>query len=498
MSLSLLQAALEAPEQTAVICAGKEYSYGELAGRVAALRDRLLVQGADSPSHDRGSRPRLAYRAPLSLESLLLFYALLELDIEVAFLHPRWTPEEVDRALAALAPCRLVVPEHLLEGLVSSSPERGGARGSAGEESARAVRDAFVARWILHTSGSSGRPKAAMASDASFLAAAASAANLGWRAGDRWLLSLPLAHVGGLSVLTRCLLARSCAVMEPASRFDAARLTRWIERRQITLLSLVPTMLRRLLELRPIWHPPAHLRAILVGGAAASADLLAAAAERGLPVLTTYGLTETCSQVATQPLGTRQRGELGCGSPLPGVEVRIREEQIEVRGPTVFAGYLVEGALERPFQAGGWFRTGDRGHLDEAGYLHVSGRADEVLISGGENIHPEEVEEVLESHPAIAGACVVGVPDPRWGQEVVAILEATSEPVEEEALRVYCRQRLATFKCPKRWLWVGELPRTAAGKKRRRRTAELVRPSSDRNPLRSGRELQQRGEKNRP
>ncbi len=251
-----------------------------------------------------------------------------------------------------------------------------------------------------------------------------------------------------------------------------AHLPASLERWRITLLSLVPTMLRRLLDLGD-WSPPARLRAILLGGAAASPELLAEAADRGWPVLTTYGLTEACSQVATQRYGTVQRGEPGCGELLPGVEARIRGGVLELRGPTLMSGYLPS---ETGLDAEGWLRTGDRARFDDNGRLFILGRCDELILTGGENVDPREVEQVLEQHPRVAAACVVGVADREWGEAVAAAVVAVSgdEPPAPEELRRVVRARLAAYKCPRRWCFPEVLPTTATGKVDRRMVAELV------------------------
>jgi acyl-CoA synthetase (AMP-forming)/AMP-acid ligase II len=159
------------------------------------------------------------------------------------------------------------------------------------------------------------------------------------------------------------------------------------------------------------------------------------------------------------------------------LQLRIRDGGIEVRGPNLFTTYVGEGSERTPFLPGGWFPTGDNGRLDSKGHLHILGRADGMLISGGENVHPEEIEAVLEGHAGIAGACVFGHEDRQWGQVVVAVLEAVETPLADSELTTYCRQRLAPFKRPKVWRWLEALPRTESGKKRRSRMAELIRPS---------------------
>jgi O-succinylbenzoic acid--CoA ligase len=201
---------------------------------------------------------------------------------------------------------------------------------------------------------------------------------------------------------------------------------------------------------------------MLVGGAPAPSALLAEAADRGWPVLTTYGLSEACSQVATQRPGTVNRGEQGSGSPLPGVEVRIQDGVIQVRGRTVCA----------PVDRDGWFTTGDLGRLDETGCLHVLGRRDDAIVTGGEKVLPHEVEEALRSCPGVADACVLGAPDPTWGQVVSALVVPRAAPPPAAAL---ARElgRLAPYKRPRRLAYAAALPLGPNGKVDRRAAAEL-------------------------
>ncbi|MEE8524833.1 MAG: AMP-binding protein [Thermoanaerobaculia bacterium] len=461
MKLSISWAAEEAPEREALVVDGEVFSYPELAVEVGRTIAWLRHRGVDR------STPRAAMAGSNSKPSLVLLLALVELGVPVLLIHPRSTAAERRRQLAETG------TEIFLE-----PPEPGSLPAAAGRESGPGTVDVDRPLAIVRTSGTAGRPKYVVLSRRAFIAAAeASAANLGWRTGDRWLLSLPIAHVGGLSIVTRCLLARRTVVVETASRFDAAAITAVIVDRRVTLVSLVPTMLRRLLDLEG-WRSPAHLRALLVGGAAASSELLARAADRRLPVLTTYGLTEACSQVATQRDGTVQRGELGCGRPVAGMEIRLRDGAIEIRGACLMDGYL-GSEKESPFTADGWLRTGDLGEIDGAGNLHVLGRSDGVIVTGGENVHPLEVEQVLEDHPAITSACVFGVADDEWGQVVAAALAAT-EPLRDGELISFLTPRLAAFKRPRRIAYLDDLPRRSAGKLDRalavRQAMSLLRP----------------------
>ncbi|MGF1509153.1 MAG: class I adenylate-forming enzyme family protein [Myxococcota bacterium] len=327
------------------------------------------------------------------------------------------------------------------------------------------------------TSGTTGSPKAVrLGLDALQAAAEASAANLGWQAHDRWLLSIPPAHIGGFSIVVRCLLAGRTVVLPDAmeERFHPDAFAHDVDRYGVTICSIVPTMLHRLAT-SSTWPVRNTLRAVLCGGARTPSDLVEASAARGWPLLVTYGLTEAAAQVATQPYGTSPHPHWGAGRPLEGVDVQIRRGRIFVRGPNLMRGY--EGELPG-FDASGFFDTGDHGEMKE-GLLHVFGRGDDVIISGGENVFPAEVEEVLRRHPAVREACVLGVPDPEWGEAVAAAVVG-----DRSDLAGFVRERLASFKTPKHWIWVDALPTTDSGKVsrselRRALLSERGHPGSD-------------------
>ena len=274
--------------------------------------------------------------------------------------------------------------------------------------------DSDAPATALLTSGSTGSPRGVVHTLANHLCSAiGSAANLPLERDDRWLVALPLSHVAGLSILFRCLLAGATALIARSGSFreddrgpdDALALLP-----RATRLSVVPAQLQRLIELPD--DRRGALRSVLVGGQAVAPALLQRARAAGIPVLPTYGSTEMASQVATAaPDADLPPG--ASGRVLPHRRLRIRDGQIEVGGETLCAGYLLPDGIESPpLEPGGWFRTGDCGHLDDNGILTVTGRADGMFISGGENIHPQEIEEVLGAHPAVAVAVVVPAPDP--------------------------------------------------------------------------------------
>lgn len=304
---------------------------------------------------------------------------------------------------------------------------------------------------LLFTSGTTGTPKAVPLTSANWEAAvSASAAHLGHTAGDEWLIAMPIHHVGGLSVLFRAAYVGGRVRMLP--RFDAAEFGDALSD-GVTFASVVPTMLRRILDIDDRSYR--GLKTVLVGGGPIPHGLLEEAWGRGIPSLPTYGMTETCAQVATLKPGSDLAYRV---HPLPGVEIRIEHNgRIALRGPQVFDGYL--GAEQRdPVD---WFVTGDLGRIHDDGTLQVLGRADDLIVTGGENVDPAAVEAVLSGLEGVEGVMVVGMPSEEWGNEVVCLFSGN---VSETGLERWARDHLEPPQVPKRWLEVDAIPTTPLGK----------------------------------
>lgn len=418
----LIRAAAMRPEHTALIVSGERLTYAELEGRAR--------RGAGALA-ERGVRPgdRVALALPAGSSFCAALHGCALLGAVAVPIDPRLPRAERHERLEGVS----LVVEDSLDG----PPLRG-------------VRDldADEVATLMYTSGTTTSPKPVPLSYRNWLASAlGSAVALGLDPNERWLCPLPLAHVGGLSVLMRSAVYGTTAVL--VERFEAAAAAAVINDPgdRITLVSVVATMLERLL-VAGLRQPPT-LRWALLGGGPIPGKLVARARGAGVPVAPTYGMTEACSQIAT------------FGWPLPQTELAISpEKEILVRGPTV---------SEAALAADGWLHTGDLGALDERGKLRLAGRLSEVIISGGENVAPVEVEEVLRAHPKVADAAVFGRPDPEWGEVVVAaIVPRDGVAVDAEELRDHCGRRLARFKVPKVFELVEALPRTASGKLARR------------------------------
>jgi O-succinylbenzoic acid--CoA ligase len=453
--LSVFAAAREVPDRLALITDSASYTYAELAALTLA-RAAALAQFA-SP---------VLLQPQLDLDSLLWLYAASATGIPIVTLHARATASE-RTATQALTGAREPPQADLV------APARVNAR----------EIDPEAGYSMMLTSGSTGTPKLIVLSRRAVLAsAAASVHNLGLDDDERWLLCLPLSHVGGLAIVVRMLVARRTVVLfQPGAAGLLScipELGRRIHEHRVTLVSLVPTLLARLLQ--DGFDPPASLRAVLLGGAGCSADLAERARHGGVPVLTSYGLTETGSQIVAGRYAERhailpqRAGCVSSGHALEGVQIKIVRGRIAVRTPALFSGYVGSGGIGRDctgtaipaLDADGWFLTSDHGAFGPQGELYVLGRADLVIVTGGEKVDPEEVERALRMLPEVRDACVFGVPSAEFGQRVVAAVvpaDAT-RPFELEQLTVRLRSTLARFKLPRGLVVADELPCTAAGK----------------------------------
>ena len=518
--------------RTALVFAGRASSYAELAEATRAAGEGLAACGLVAGDLVAVLAPPSAAGVVLihamferGIVLLPLNSRLSESEIAQALAATRTTALLVSQAadleqaerLARGAACALLVftsspdPTALAPSLARRSradasdgsgcgdgrvDDGGNGATSASDLAARATalrRD--HAALVLLTSGTSGRAKAAVLTRENLLASAdASARMLGHSADDRWLLCLPLFHIAGLSILVRAALSGACVFLEP--RFDAVRVARALDASRISHVSFVATTLEQVLDARGPRPAPTSLRLVLLGGGPASESLLARAVAAGFPIAATYGLTEAASQVATRP--PRVSGEAGAFDaathgdgasiggglvPLPGVEVRIVDEgdrpvdagvegEIQLRGPIVMRGYLDDPESTARALRGGWLATGDIGRLDGAGRLRVLDRRSDLIVSGGENVYPAEIESVLIEHPDVVEAGVVGVGDARFGARPLAFVVWRAGAARDSRLLAdWCRERLAGYKRPVEFVAVELLPRNASGKLLRRELA---------------------------
>ncbi|MGA8426997.1 MAG: AMP-binding protein [Candidatus Dormiibacterota bacterium] len=324
---------------------------------------------------------------------------------------------------------------------------------------------------VVYTSGTTGAPRGVRQTFGNHLASALGCrASLSSAQGESWLLVLSPHHIGGLAIFMRGLLAAQPVITLP--EFSEGQVLETLRQHRPRLLSLVPAQLRRLLsagglsELR-------DARAILLGGGPAPADDVTEWAAAGLPVCPTYGLTETCSQVCTVPPGMARAMSGTAGPAHPYVRVEVRPSgsglgEIWVGGPVLSPRYVHPSGEGRNQTA--MFPTGDSGELTSEGWLRVSGRLDDTILTAGENVDPGEVEMVLAAHPGVEDIGVVGLADPIYGSRVAAVVVGD---VSAEQLQAWAREQLPSFKVPRAWARAAELPRTESGKLQRSRLVEF-------------------------
>ncbi len=420
------------PDAPAIEFRGESLTWAQLDERVHDWHGRIAALAALAAS----DRLRLFAPGVSSPDTVALVHAAARAGAALALLNPRLTAIETDSLIASLQPA---------SSAAQLPPARTG-------QPLRAQSQDHV-QLLLFTSGTTGAPKAAQLTAGQLRASAlASNAVIGLDQSSRFVCCLPLFHIGGLSIALRC--AEAGALLVLHERFDAAEVARALES-GATHVSLVASTLARLLE--HTGRPLSHVRAALIGGGPVPQALLDQARAAGLPVLQTYGLTETCAQVTCERPGEADGAT--AGPPMPGMEVRIEGGEIEVRGPALMRGYLGQPPLPR-----GWFRTGDLGALDARGRLTVHARREDLILSGGENVYPAEIEAALLAHPAVIEAAVVPIADKRWGQVGCAFVALR----DDCDLQAFLRGRLAGFKIPRRIVRLDALPRTESGKVDRR------------------------------
>ena len=463
-----------APNAVAIRYDGREIAYAELALRIRRAQAALVEQGVEPGD-------AVAYLGLNHPAALVLLFACARMGAMLAPLSWRLAPPELARVLSDCPPRALFVEPAFaarareIESAIRATEigalerEAGSAPASVGSEDSPVL--------LCYTSGSTGAPKGVVLTQRALFWNAVNSTHMhDLTSADRVLTTLPLFHVGGMNIQTTpALHAGACVTLHP--RFDPQATLETIERERITLAVLVPAQLTAMMEL-PAWRSAdlSSLRMITTGSTIVPEAFVRKVSERGVPVIQVYGATETC------PIATYVRAEDAlrkagsAGAPALHCEVKVvdehgvelltgRDGEILVRGPNVASGYWHAPTETEATFAGGWYRSGDLGHFDEEGHLYVVARRKDVIISGGENIYPAEVENVLLEYPAIEEVCVVGRPEPRWGETVVAavVLKHGCRMTESEALALF-HGRIARYKHPREVRFLERLPRSPLGK----------------------------------
>lgn len=486
-----------APDRTALRFAERDISYAALAQRVCRAVNRLSARGV-------GAGDIVAFLGYNSPDLLVHLFACARLRAMLMPLNWRLTPAEHARVLD-LCPPRVMLMERAFEGHASDVLGRCSVRPSrivcdvldedrSGDE-ADPVGSAGGGLGsdpvlICHTSGSTGAPKAVtLTADAIFFNAVNATHMHDLTSADRILTTLPLFHVGGLNIQTLpALHAGACVTLH--AKFDPLAAIETIERERITLTVLVPAQLVAMME-HPRWADAdlSSLRMITTGSTIVSQGFVQRVQARGLRVIQIYGSTETCPIAAYQRVDDCERKAGAAGLPALHCELHVVDAdgrdlppgcdgEIIVRGPNVMRGYWNAPEATAAVLRDGWYHTNDIGHFDEDGYLYVVSRKSEMIISGGENIYPAELEIILAECPAIREACVVGQRNERWGEVVVAVvaLQPGARMTDAEVIALFSG-RIARYKHPRAVRFVDALPRNELGKIKRsalNRAAELA------------------------
>ncbi|WP_096224691.1 o-succinylbenzoate--CoA ligase [Geobacillus sp. FJAT-46040] len=476
----LKQRAFLTPERIAVSDGRRTKTFAELYEAAAVWARRLAQAGVKEGDI-------VALLMKNRIEMIEIIHALFFLGARVLLQNVRLTSYELGWQLDDSG-ARLAIADEelagsldgdgrvLTVGAVAALPEV--------DVSLKETCDLEEVATIMYTSGTTGTPKGVLQTYGNhWWSAVGSALNLGLHERDCWLAAVPLFHISGLSIAMRSVIYGM--PMRLQTSFDPKEASEWIMRGDVTIMSVVAAMLQRMVAELGEARYPDTFRCMLLGGGPAPRPLLEACKEKGIPVYQTYGMTETASQIATLAPEYSLTKLGSAGKPLFPAELCILKDgkpaapheagEIVVKGPNVTKGYWQRPEATAQAIRGGWFFTGDIGYLDEDGFLYVLDRRSDLIISGGENVYPAEVEAVLLSHPDVEEAGVTGVENETWGQVPYAFvrLKRGASP-DEAALRAFCRERLAKYKVPARIYFVDELPRNAAQKLLRRELKRLI------------------------
>jgi acyl-CoA synthetase (AMP-forming)/AMP-acid ligase II len=452
---------------------GGIFAFGDVREPAASLAGRLRSAGVDAGD-------RVALAEPDGPEFLRLLFGVLAAGATAAPLNPAYTEDEFRFYLDDLRPRLLLLPAG---GLPAARAAAAGLGVDVADVTSLAQAPAAAGgpnpddiALLLHTSGTTSRPKQVPLLHRNLAASARNIAQF-YELGrdDVSYCAMPLFHVHGLVASILAPVAAGGRVVVP-QRFTPRGLLDDLTAHEVTWFSAGPTMFTMILERAEEGGKGAatpQLRFLRSCSSALSPALMARVEERfGVPLVEAYGMTEASHQMTSNPLppGRREPGSVGLAS---GTEVKIAGGEVCIRGPGVTPGYLGNPEANAEAFVDGWFRTGDLGSLDDDGYLRLQGRIKEMVIRGGENISPYEVEAALASHPAVREAACFGLPDEKYGEEVAAVVALEGEADADELI-AHCRERLAAFKTPKTLYIVEAIPKTATGKLQRQRLPALL------------------------
>lgn len=464
------------PERPAIEFEGITYCFADLDRMAEEMAGRLAVKGvrADDTS---------AVLLRNHIDSVVFIHALFYLGVKIVMLNSKLTAAELAWQLQDSEATYLVSETYFFEKIIGMTTDISSITTYVKEELTESIAVKSVPSFdldematMMYTSGTTGKPKGVMHTFGNhWWSAIGSVLNLGLTERDSWYCAVPIFHISGFSILLRSVIYGMKVVL--VEQFDEGEANRHIRENGITIMSVVTTMLKRLLTALGDDCYPAQFRCMLLGGGPAPLHVLEQCKQKGIPVFQSYGMTETASQIVTLAPEYSLTKIGSAGKALFPSQLRIEVDgkqavaneagEIVVFGPNVTKGYW--NRLEETRQAiqEGWLYTGDIGYVDEEGFLYVLDRRSDLIISGGENVYPAEIEAVLSAHPAVFEAGVTGVADDKWGQVPRAFVVIT-EDVTEQQLLAHCRMQLATYKMPREIVFCEALPRNGANKLLRR------------------------------
>ena len=455
---------------------GKSLSFYELHNRSKIYAKKLGHLGVKEQT-------RVAILSTNNVEMIIAAHALTYLGAVAVMLNTRLTKKELMYQLTTSKSILLLTTESLRAEKALDFPTIYNFSEVANHEEADIVLKKEISLedpcTMMFTSGTTGHPKAVMHTYGNhWWSATSSALNLGLHQDDKWLLPLPLFHIGGFSILQKSIIYGIPAfIME---KYDSTTFYEVLRDKKITIVSLVTLMLRQLVKILANNDLPKHVRCLLLGGGSVPEDLLQVVKKKSIPLFQSYGMTETSSQIVTLSADDALEKLGSSGKPLFPAQVRILHAdengigEIAVKGPMVMNGYVDNRKANLESFLDGWLKTGDLGYFDEAGFLYVVERRSDLIISGGENIYPSEVESALLQIPGVVDAGVFGKTNTTWGSVPVACIVRENEAVTEQEIMTLLKPYLATYKIPKQYYFVKELPRNASNKLMRHRLEFMV------------------------
>lgn len=470
------------PERNAVYFENETLTFKDLYDRSYEVAGRLQALGIKRDDY-------IGVLLKNHLETVIILFALQLTGVKAVILNNRLTAAELVWQLQDSKACFLIHEssffditaeiKHHLESLPTTTKESLMQTKSENPIIVEEINLNDVCT-IMYTSGTTGNPKGVMQTYGNhWWSSVGSALNLGFMDTDCWLCAVPLFHISGFSILMRSVIYGMPIVLHESFNVEKTMID--IKEKHVTIMSVVGTMLKRIVETLGETRLPEYFRCMLLGGGPAPLPLLEACVQKDIPVFQTYGMTETSSQIVTLSPEYSLTKLGSAGKPLFPSQIKIEGPngetnpsgeagEIVVKGPNVTRGYLYRPDATKKSICEGWLYTGDIGYLDEDGFLFVLDRRSDLIISGGENVYPAEIEAVLLAHPDVADAGVTGIEDANWGQVPIAfIVKKEGTNFSEDELREFCQKRLAKYKVPKGFYFMEKLPRNAAKKLLRRK-----------------------------